>query len=104
MIKALSAVTLDRPLRDKVMWASDGVQLRRWSKKCSGKNDLIGEEDRVLCDRERPEDVINLGNSEGIPLNCPRGSCKDSSEKVTLPIARLKCLYSSPHNLDNKQE
>lgn len=84
-------------------------------KKKSGKNavwidyqdfelDLLGERDGVLCDRERPENVNNLGNSEEIPLNCPKGSCKDSSEKVTLPIAWLKCLYTSACNLGNKQE
>lgn len=86
--------------------------------KCSGKQagwidyqgfklDLTGEGDGeglCLCDREGPGNVVTLGNRSEKSLICPKGSCEDSSEKVTLPIAQLNWLYINAHSLGNKQE
>jgi len=69
--------------------------------KCSGeqagwvayqsiKQDLMEEGDGVPCDREGPGNAVFLVNYVEKPPSCPVGSCEDSSEKITLPRARLK--------------
>jgi len=35
---------------------------------------------------------------------CPGGTGEGSSEKVTRPIAKLKCLYTNSSNMGNKLE
>lgn len=58
-----------------------------WIDYQSYKVDLVGEEDGVPRDREEPGDAAILVNCGEKPLNCPVGSCEDSSEKITLSRA-----------------
>ena len=37
-------------------------------------------------------------------MNCPKGTRKDSSEKVIHPIAQLECLYTNTQSVGNEQE
>ena len=58
----------------------------------------------VLGDREVPGNAVTLGGSRGTPQTCPGGIRESSSEKATRPIAKLKCLCTSVHNMGSKQE
>lgn len=56
------------------------------------------------CDREGAGNAVALGNRVEKGQTCAKGSREGSSEKVTLPLARLKCLYANARSLGNKRE
>lgn len=83
-IKALGSMILDRPLETGyvgIRWNATEQVGQKYSEKQAGwidlqsfKLDLMEERDGVLCDKEGPGNVGNLGNSREKPLNCPKGS------------------------------
>ena len=58
----------------------------------------------VLGDGEVCENAVTLGGGKGKPQTCPEHIREGSSEKATRPIAKLKCLCTSVHNMGSKQE
>ena len=58
----------------------------------------------VLGDSEAHRNTVTLGGGKRKPQTCPGGIRVGSSEKATRPIAKLKCLCTSVHNIGSKQE
>ena len=65
---------------------------------------MVGEGDVPVRDTKEPVDANTLENNWETPVNHRIGTGKDSSKKVTWPIAQLKCLYTHACSMWNKQE
>jgi len=62
---------------------------------------MMGE-GAVLGDREVCGNAVALGN--GKSQTCPGSIREGSTEKATRPIAKVKCLYTNAHSMQNIQE
>ena len=58
----------------------------------------------VLGDREAHGNAVTLEGGKGKAQSCPGGFREGSSDKAMRPIAKLKCLYTNAHSMQNKQE
>lgn len=59
------------------------------------------EGDVLSIDREKPGSTNTLGSSREKTVNSPKGMREGFSEKMICPAAKLKCLYTNAHGMEN---
>lgn len=91
---------------DKTVWTRFSqvprrVPILKWHQALLlSEDDIVGEEDRVLSNREESGAAVVSGTKRETPVKCLKGIRACSSKKVT--VAQLKFPYTNAHSMVNK--